>query len=157
MPDSNRRPKEVAPRAGGLPLLDVEGYVSRGFLHFSAAVRYTIVLGDDARAATIADASVLGRPLDEQPARRFRVVFTNYLGAGGYGEAWNGNPIGAGVPGAIASIDFRPFPKSDTGLVLRNEVIAHARAVGRIAADTGAWLDGRLTVAVDRPDRVRPQ
>ena len=137
------RPEEL----GGPDAVDAGGYVSRGFVHFSRSLRYTIRLQDSAARAAIADAILDGVPLDQQLDRMLTVVFTNYLGAGGYREAWNGSPIGAGVPGNLASFDLRALPRHDTGLVFRNEVIAYARTVGRIGAATGAVLDGRLRVA----------
>ena len=136
------RPEELA---GAAPI-DVNGYVSRGFLHFSGALRYAIRLARSAEETTVEAVTIGGVPLERMLDRTFRVVFTNYLGAGGYGECWNGKPIGAGVPGRIAGFDFRPLPKVDTGLVFRNEVVAFVRSVGRIAADTGARRDGRLTL-----------
>jgi len=137
------RPEELAgPRA-----VDTSGYVSRGFLHFSRELRYTLVLNANAGEAAVADATFRGRPLrDAADAPQIRVVFTNYLGAGGYAESWNGSPIGARVPGFLPGYDLRPIPKRDTGLVFRNEVIAYLRAAGRIDAKRGARLDGRLVV-----------
>ncbi|MCC7049990.1 MAG: bifunctional metallophosphatase/5'-nucleotidase [Alphaproteobacteria bacterium] len=136
------RPDELAPGQG----VDVRGYVSRGFLHFSAGVRYAIRLGHGAADASVESVAVLGRPLPAQLDRSFRVLFTNYLGGGGYGECWNGTPIGGGVAGRIPSIDLRPFALADTGLVFRNEMLAHLRSAGRVGPATGARLDGRLTV-----------
>lgn len=142
---ANNAPRIVRPEelAGPQPL-DVAGYVSRGFLHFSAGLRYAIRLGDGAAGTRAEDAAVLGLPLAGRDERRFRVAFTNYLGAGGYGECWNGKPIGGGVPGAIPSHDLRPLAKTDLGLVFRNEVVAFIRAARRIGPSTGARLDGRL-------------
>jgi len=122
------------------------GYVSRGFIHFSQALRYTIRLNDSAARAAIENPTFDGVALEQLLERTFSVVFTNYLGAGGYREAWNGERIGPGVPGGLRGFDLRPLPKHDTGLVFRNEVIAHVRSVGRIGPATGAKLDGRLTV-----------
>ncbi|MBK8740794.1 MAG: 5'-nucleotidase C-terminal domain-containing protein [Betaproteobacteria bacterium] len=136
------RPEELA----GPDAVDAGGYVSRGFVHFSRSLRYTIRLQDSAAQAAIADATLDGVPLDQQLDRTLTVVFTNYLGAGGYREAWNGSPIGAGVPGNLASFDLRALPRHDTGLVFRNEIIAYARTVGRIGRATGTVLDGRLAV-----------
>ena len=137
------RPEELA----GPGTVDAGGYVSRGFVHFSRSLRYTLRLQNSAAQAAIADATLDGIPLDQQLDRTLTVVFTNYLGAGGYREAWNGSPIGAGVPGNLAGFDLRALPRHDTGLVFRNEVIAYARTVGRIGSATGAVLDGRLRVA----------
>lgn len=136
------RPEELA---GDRPP-DLSGYVSRGFLHFSTGLRHAIRLGARAADARAEDAIALGAPLAAQKDRRFRVAFTNYLGAGAYGESWNGSPIGGGVPGSIRGYDLRPVVKIDTGLVFRNEIVAFIRSAGRIAPATGARIDGRLTL-----------
>lgn len=143
----NNAPRIVRPdERGERKEPDPGGYVSRGFLHFSGALRYTIRLNASAPDASIEDPAFGGIALETLLDQTFNVVFTNYLGAGGYREAWNGNPIGAGVAGSIAGFDMRALPRHDTGLVFRNEVIAHVRTVGLIGAATGAKLDRRLTV-----------
>lgn len=135
------RPEELT--AGGI---DVTKYVSRGFLHFSAGLRYTIALGPSVMETTVPQASIGGVDLRANLDRLFRIGMNTYIAGGGYGEAWNGNPIGGGVPGQIASFDIRALPKLDTGLVYRNEVIARIRETGIIAPSTGARRDGRLQV-----------
>ena len=117
------RPEELA---ASTPV-DFAGYVARGFLHFSAGVRYALRYGPRARDAHADGATVFGQPLSEQLERVFRVALTNYIGAGGYGECWNGDLI-PGVPGSIASVDLRRLPKRDTGLGLRSEVTAFISA-----------------------------
>jgi 2',3'-cyclic-nucleotide 2'-phosphodiesterase (5'-nucleotidase family) len=136
------RPDEL----DGATTTDASGFVSRGFIHFSSALRYTIRLNADAAHATIENPAFNGVALDRLLDRSFNVVFTNYLGAGGYREAWNGTSIGSGVFGGTPGFDLRALPRHDTGLVFRNEVIAYARMVGRIGPATGARLDRRLTV-----------
>ena len=143
----NNAPRIVRPdERGGHEPPDPGGYVSRGFLHFSGALRYTIRLNASAADASIANAVFDGVALETLLDTTFNVVFTNYLGGGGYREAWNGDPIAAGVVGNIAGFDLRALPRHDTGLVFRNEVIAHVRTIGLIGAATGARLDRRLTV-----------
>jgi 2',3'-cyclic-nucleotide 2'-phosphodiesterase (5'-nucleotidase family) len=136
------RPEEL----DGPQAIDPRGYVSRGFLHFSRSLRYALRLGSSALAAGVAGVEFAARPLDPGSPQKFRAVLTTYLGAGGYAESWNGNPIGAGVEGFLPGYDLRPIPKQDTGLVFRNEVLAQVRALGRIGAGTGARRDGRLRV-----------
>ncbi len=65
---------------------------------------------------------------------------------GAFAEAWNGQPIVAGVPGEIAGMDLRGLDFAHTGLVYRNEIIAHIRDQGGVSAEGGARLDGRLIV-----------
>jgi len=139
--DSNAK-RVVRPEELGA--IDVTRYVSRGFLHFSRGLSYDLRLGRSALGATAAAITIDGQALDDSPDRVYRVAFTTYVGNGGYGESWNGAPIGGGLPVRVEGFDMRAVEKIDTGLVLRNEVIAHLRAVRRIAPDTGARLDGRL-------------
>jgi 5'-nucleotidase / UDP-sugar diphosphatase len=74
------------------------------------------------------------------------VAINTYIRLGAFSEAWNGQTIGAGVPGEIAGMDLRGLDYKDTGLVYRNEIIAFIREHGGISAEAGARLDGRLSV-----------
>jgi len=126
--------------------LDLSGFISRGFMHFSDALRYRIVLGDSAAEARAEDITLNGTPIEDQLDQTFRVAINTYIRLGGFSEAWNGQTIGAGVAGDIAGMDLRGLDYKDTGLVYRNEIIAQIRAAGGISPDTAA-LDGRLTIA----------
>ena len=134
------RPEEVAGT-------DLTGFVSRGFLHFSGGIRYRIALGASAAEARAEDITLAGTPVEEVLDESFTLAFNSYISLGAFGETWNGNPIGGGVPGEIPSIDVRAFDWEHTGLVYRNEVIAAIRQMGTVSAATGARLDGRLAVA----------
>lgn len=129
------RPEELA----GARQLNLDGYVSRGFLHFSKRLRYTIQLSGNAREASAIDATIDDRPLSDLRDTAFRVVLTNYVGTGG--EGWNGDPV---VAGGADGFDMRRPPCDDTGLVFRNELIAHIRAVSSVGKNTGALFDGRV-------------
>jgi 2',3'-cyclic-nucleotide 2'-phosphodiesterase (5'-nucleotidase family) len=142
MLDSNAK-RIVRPDESGV---DLTGYVSRGFLHFSGGLRYTIALGADAKAAKAVDVTIDGKPLDSVKDKTFRVAFGSYIGNGGYTEAWNGGEITAGVPAGIMGFDLTALPKRDTGFVYRNEVISQIRAAGVITPELGAKVDGRLKV-----------
>jgi 5'-nucleotidase/UDP-sugar diphosphatase len=133
------RPEEVED-------VDMKGFVSRGFLHFSKDLRYKIALGATAADARAVDITVQGKQLDEQLDKTFRVAFNTYIALGAFGETWNGKPIGADVPGNIASFDVRQLPFEHTGLVYRNEVISHIRKTGTVGPETGAKKDGRLMI-----------
>jgi len=126
--------------------LDLNGFVSRGFTHFSSGIRYRIALGADATEARAVDITILGRPLEEVEDETFTIAFNSYLQLGAFAEAWNGQPIVAGVPGEIAGMDLRGLDYVHTGLVYRNEIIAHIRAQGGVSTEGGARLDGRLIV-----------
>ena len=136
------RPEEMK---GDQPV-NLKGYVSRGFLHFSKGLRYTLKLNGSAAQATVQDITIKGRPIEEVLDQKFKVAFNSYIGAGGFGEAWNGQKISAGVKGDIIGFDLRSLPKLDTGLVYRNEIVEYIKTKGLIGPDNGAAKDGRLAV-----------
>jgi 5'-nucleotidase, C-terminal domain. len=141
MLDSNAkrilRPEELAGA-------DLAGFVSRGFLHFSSGLRYAIDLGDSAAEARAVEVEVLGRPLAGQLDRTFTLAINSYIQLGAFGEAWNGSAISGGVAGDIPSLDIRGWSYNHTGLVYRNEIIAHIRHLGTISPESGILFDGRL-------------
>ncbi len=126
--------------------MDLSGFVSRGFLHFSGGLRYRIVPGADATQARAVDITLLGQPLDDLRHERFSIAVNTYVQLGAFAEAWNGQPIVAGVPGELPGMDLRGLDYSHTGLVYRNEIIAHIRELGGISEASGARLDGRLII-----------
>jgi 2',3'-cyclic-nucleotide 2'-phosphodiesterase (5'-nucleotidase family) len=125
--------------------LDLTGYISRGFLHFSSSLQYTIKLNASATTATVQDVVFNGKPLDEQLLQTFNVAFSDYVVLRG-GEGWNGAKIGAGLPEDIIGINLMTLPKNDTGLVYRNEIIAYLKEHQVVDETTGAVKDGRLKV-----------
>jgi 5'-nucleotidase/UDP-sugar diphosphatase len=54
-----------------------------------------------------------GQPLAEQMDESFTVAFNTYISLGGFGESWNGKPIGGGVAGDIPSMDLRQLTYLD--------------------------------------------
>lgn len=135
------RPEELQ----GPNAIDLKGYVSRGFLHFSRSLRYRIALGASAREARAEAITIGGEPIERVRERTFRVLFGSYIGNGGFAEAWNGREI-AGL-GGIRGYDLTRHAKRDTGFVYRNEVVAQIRSLGVIRPEHGARLDGRLMVS----------
>ena len=136
------RPEEIK---GDKPV-NLGGYVSRGFLHFSKALRYTIKLNGSPAGAGVEKITINGQPIEKVMDQKFKVAFNSYIGAGGFGEAWNGKKIGAGVKGDFVGYDLRSLPKLDTGLVYRNQIVKYIKIQGVISADNGAAKDGRLVV-----------
>lgn len=126
--------------------VDMAGFVSRGFLHFSKGVRYEIKLGASASEATAQNITIDGKPVNSVLDKTFRVAFNTYIALGAFGETWNGKTIGGDVPGDIASMDVRTLPFDHTGLVYRNEIISHIRKTGAISKAAGAVKDGRLFI-----------
>ncbi len=109
-------------------LLDLNDYISRGFLHFSSAIRYSIKLNRDAMSAVAEDIMLHNKPIDQQLDQIFKVALSDFLtlrGAEGWGNLTN-------------------LPQYDTGYVYRNEIIAFIKKT-RIL-DESIVRDGRLNV-----------
>ena len=139
------RPEEVS---GGK--VSLSGYVSRGFLHFSEGLRYRIDFGANAGAARAVDITILGKPLEEVLDQTFTMAINTYIALGAFGEAWNGKKVAGGVGGNVIGMDLRKLNYFHTGLVYRNEIIAHIRETGVVSMASGARLDGRLSVTAGR-------
>jgi 2',3'-cyclic-nucleotide 2'-phosphodiesterase (5'-nucleotidase family) len=118
------RPEELE----GDDALDLAGFVSRGFLHFSKALRYTIKLNSDATTAVAQDITFNGNPIDDQLDKTFNVAFSDYIVLRG-AEGWNGEKVGAGLANEVMGFDLTSLPKNDTGLVYRNEIIAFIKDI----------------------------
>ncbi|RDL47500.1 Mannosylglucosyl-3-phosphoglycerate phosphatase [Ensifer sp. M14] len=133
------RPEEV-------DKIDASAFVSRGFLHFSSALRYAIKLNGSAREAEAVDITIAGKSIEHALDQDFKVAFNTYVALGGFGETWNGKPVGGDVPGQIPSMDLRSLPFDHTGMVYRNEVVAMIREVRTVGVQTGVALDQRVRV-----------
>jgi len=146
------RPNELQANGG---ILDPAGFISRGFLHFSSNLRYTIKLGANYADMTAQDILLNGQPIDSVLEQTFNVICNSYIGTLGR-ESWQGQDeltIQNGVTGETETIAITPFDmtsitQNDTFLVYRNENISYIteNANGRVDGSTGAVLDGRLTV-----------
>ncbi|WP_320128938.1 bifunctional UDP-sugar hydrolase/5'-nucleotidase [uncultured Sphaerochaeta sp.] len=136
------RPEELI----GPGKANLEDFISRGFLHFSEGIRYTIYLGSEASKATAKQITLKGLPIDEVLDKTYRVAFSSYIASGF--EGWKGNTIGSGLDESIKGWDLARFDKLDTGLVYRNEIISAIREKGTIGPKdpTRTLLDGRVAV-----------
>jgi 2',3'-cyclic-nucleotide 2'-phosphodiesterase (5'-nucleotidase family) len=109
-------------------LLDLNDYISRGFLHFSSAIRYSIKLNNDATGAVAQDIMLNNKAIDQQLEVFFKVALSDFLTLRG-AEGWN---------------NLTNLPQHDTGYVYRNEIIAFIKKT-RIL-DESIVRDGRLNV-----------
>ncbi|MEC3862567.1 5'-nucleotidase C-terminal domain-containing protein [Mesobacterium sp. TK19101] len=129
-------------RAEEIGQTDLGGFVARGFLHTSGALRYRIAPGATAAEARATDITLFGQPIAVQLDRRLPIAMTTYLALGSFGERWTGDPLSGGIPGDLPGYDLRKLPRRNTGLIYRNLLVDHIRRHGRIAAR----CDGRLTL-----------
>lgn len=135
------RPEELQ----GENPLNLNSYISRGFLHFSKDLRYSIKLNADATQTIAENITFKGEPIDNLLEQIFNVAFGDYIALRG-GEGWKGEKIGAGLPDEVLGFDIASLQKNDTGLVYRNEIIAYIKKVGVVDETTGAVKDGRVVI-----------
>ncbi|HEW97349.1 MAG: bifunctional metallophosphatase/5'-nucleotidase [Candidatus Parabeggiatoa sp. nov. 3] len=135
------RPEELE----GEGAVNLSGFISRGFLHFSKELRYTIKLNSDATTTIAQDITLKGEPIDSVLDKTFNVAFSDYIALRG-AEGWHGQKVGAGLPDEIIGFDIASLPKNDSGLVYRNEIIVYIKENGIVDDSTGAAKDGRIQV-----------
>lgn len=134
------RPEELT----GEKPVNLAGFVSRGFLHFSSGIRYTIKLGDSPADCQAINITIDGQPIAELLNKKFKVAFSTYIAGGA--EGWNGKPIGGGLTQEIIGFDLRNISKKETGLIYRNEIVAYIRELGSLGRSTGVIQDGRVKI-----------
>jgi 2',3'-cyclic-nucleotide 2'-phosphodiesterase (5'-nucleotidase family) len=135
------RPEELE----GDDAVNLSGYISRGFLHFSKKLRYTIKLNSDATKAVAQNITLNGEPIDDSLNKIFNVAFGDYISLKG-GQGWKGTKVGAGLPDEVIGFDLTVLPKNDTGLIYRNEIIAYIKKNGAVDENSGAVKDERLKI-----------
>ncbi len=128
-------------------------HTERGFLHFSRQLRYKIKLGNSRPQARARDITVDGIPLDEQLERSFLIACSSFVRQASL--PWEKLVLSqAEVYVAqftkLPLLDIHIWPRLDTNLFLRDELIAYIRAHGGVTQESGAQRDGRLQV--NRPE-----
>lgn len=123
--------------------VNLNGFVSRGFLHFSEAVRYTIVLGDSASQNKAVSIMINNQPIDEVLNKKFKVAFSTYIAGGA--EGWNGEEI-PGLEEKIKGYDISSISGLGTARVYRNEIIRYLQSIKKVDSVSGAKKDGRVKV-----------
>lgn len=122
-----------------------EPLVERGFLHFSREVRYTLVPGPARARAHARGVTVGNAPLEEllvSRAEPFLVACSSFVRA--LAVRWEAAARAEGGEW----FDLRALPVQQTGLALREELVAYVEDAGGVTAEAGLSCDGRLVVAV---------
>ena len=130
----------LADNALRLARLD-EPNTERGFLHFSAQVRYAIAPG---LARTQARASAIEldfQPLENDLDRQFLVASTSFVR--GPATAWEAY---ARQVLHLSLVSLDELPHEYTHLYVRDLLVAHIVAHGGVLASSGAQRDGRLEI-----------
>ncbi len=120
-------------------------HTERGFLHFSRQLRYKIKLGNSRPQARVLAITVDDIPLDEQLERSFLIACSSFVRQASlpwekYVAQFTKLPL----------LDIHIWPRLDTNLFLRDELIAYIRAHGGVTQASGAQRNGRLQV--NRPE-----
>jgi 2',3'-cyclic-nucleotide 2'-phosphodiesterase (5'-nucleotidase family) len=119
-----------------------EPHVERGFLHFSAEVRYVIERGPNREAARCAAITIEGAPIEEQLERTFRVAVASFVrGTAAGWEAIDAARLGAPM------FDLNTLPRRCTTDIVRGLLVERIEATGGVLPDGGARCDGRLRLA----------
>jgi len=118
-----------------------EPHVERGFLQFSQQMRYTIEQDKSRGTARAARVTVDGLPLAQQLERVFLVACTSFVRqAAAPWERYVTCQLDLPILDEFGSLC------ADTGLLVRDTLIAYIRAHGGVTEKAGARRDGRLRV-----------
>lgn len=117
-----------------------EHHVERGFLHFSAQIRYKIRVGHAREVNRAENIWLNGRPLLAQLDRPLTAVapsFWRHLA-----QPWQEFARAAHLP----LLERNAFCFADTGLFLRRELVEYITRMGGVNEAGGARRDGRLCI-----------
>jgi 5'-nucleotidase/UDP-sugar diphosphatase len=118
-----------------------EPHTERGFVQFSRQVRYMLELGTSRPKAQASQILVDGIPLDDQLERDFLVACSTFFRAAAI--TWEKY---ATQQLDLPLVNPREWPRIDTDLFLRDEMIDYIREHGGVTAEAGARRDGRLEI-----------
>ncbi len=123
-----------------------EPHTERGFLQFSAYIRYTIALGESRSDAAAIQISVNGIPIEDQFEKEFLIAGTNFVRE--YADSWeNTEDHHSEYP----LVDLNIYHYSDTDIFLRTEMVAYITEMGGVTTEAGAVCDGRLNIVSKKP------
>jgi hypothetical protein len=147
-----REREEFVPYGGEL---DPSQFHGRGFLQFSAGIRYTIET-DPMTGQTVADNILFnGVPAENVLGQHFSFAIPRYVASGR--GAWDGESLRGEGSSNSRAIDMRELVANsgyDTGRVWRNELLAYFKAHGNEISDLSReFKDGRLRLEYESSAR----
>ncbi|HMQ55723.1 MAG TPA: 5'-nucleotidase C-terminal domain-containing protein, partial [Anaerolineae bacterium] len=125
-----------------------EPHTERGFLHFSSQVRYTIELGTQSNQARAVAPTIDSIPLDQQLERTFLVACSSFVRQAAL--PWENYVARAAAH--LKLVNHAAWPRLDTNLFLRNELVTYIRENGGVTEEGGAKRDGRVSIRDHRGD-----
>jgi 5'-nucleotidase/5'-nucleotidase/UDP-sugar diphosphatase len=129
-----------------------EAHTDCGFLHFSDAVRYAVLQNGRRAHTQILHSMVDGRPLAQRLDEMFTIACHSFIRSSA--RRWERARAGRNLP----LVDMQAWRYEDTGLFLRDELLAHIRQQGGLNGPGGLRRDGRLQVYhfARRPTALTP-
>lgn len=128
--------------------LDPNQFQGRGFLQFSAGIRYAITRSPVTGLPEAQDILINAVPVDEVLSQQFTLAIPRYVATGR--GSWAGESLQVGESLSFAAIDMRELVEKagyDTGRVWRNELLGYFKSHGRnFGAEAGAHKDRRVQV-----------
>lgn len=121
-----------------------EPHTERGFAQFSWQIRYRLQLGPSRGKAHASRISVNGIDLDEQLEHSFLVACNSFFRESAI--TWE-RCVAQQLD--LPLVDARAWPRLDTNLFLRDEMIVYIREFGGVTPEAGAGRDGRLEIVQD--------
>lgn len=118
-----------------------EPRLERGFLHFSAALRYAIDPGAARAQAKITEATFDDLPI--APDRTFTLVSHSFLRQ--LARPWEQQARAAGLP----LFDLAQWPQTPTPHFVRPSLVAYVQEMGGVTEKGGAVRDGRVSVNLE--------
>lgn len=122
--------------------LDLTGFINRGFLHFSSALRYDIRTETEDSVPEAINIMFNGELLSDYEGRKISLLVGDYIASGNVG--WRGQPVPLRKEKMIRGFDLKSFPTENTGLMLRDQVLEYLRKRSEEKIDIRA--DERLRV-----------
>lgn len=118
-----------------------EPNTERGFLHFSAEVRYAVVPGFARTQARVSSVEVDFQPIEDQREREFFVASTSFVrGPAAAWEAYARQVL------HLPLVALDELPHVYTHLYVRDLLVAYIVAHGGVLASSSAQRDGRLEI-----------
>lgn len=118
-----------------------EPHIDRGFLHFSAGIRYVIELDAQRRAGRASAITVEGRAIEALLGREFVVAGGSFLR--GYAAAWERSTAQTFLHPLF---QIRQIPYVDSHLFTRELLASYIVQHGGVMPASGAARDGRIQI-----------
>ena len=120
----------------------VDPHTDRGFLHFSAEIRYVVELAAHRREGRASAITFAGRPVEELLEREFVVASGSFLR--GMAATWEKS---AARTLSLALFQIHRIPSVDSHLFIRDLVESFIAQHGGVTPASGARRDGRVQIS----------